>query len=372
MAEYSRLAKGNFISSGQAQVINLPFQPDYVRFTNYTLANTNATSQNVISAFWDVSMGQGQAVIQGYNATPALIYDVVSSGGISTFSAGQLLQYGPSISVTGGITKSATTPQITSTAHGLSTGQWVVFQNLYQTSSTGMQQIAGIPFQVTVTGANTFTINWNNNGSNYTAITGSGFNNAAAFKQILYPSLYVPGVAFIGGISGSVVTTTAAHNYQVGQQVAFHIPPVWGPSQLNALPDNVIPGQPVYYYVTAVTLNTFTIANAPSYNAFNPNQPFSSFPGEQFPQVVAVGDVNSGGWQYNGGNLYPSPQLYNNSNSLSSSINGPAIQGAFINNTSQGFIIGIGPGRVLTTAVLVGASTNQIFWEAVLHDYSVN
>ena len=85
MAEYSRIAKGHFTSTGSAQVVNLPFQPDRVELLNYSVANANATSQGIARAFWDVSMGQGQAVIEGYNATPALIFDTISFAKSSVF-----------------------------------------------------------------------------------------------------------------------------------------------------------------------------------------------------------------------------------------------------------------------------------------------
>ena len=38
MAEYSRIAKGSFVSTGASKVINLPFKPDYVEMWNYTAA----------------------------------------------------------------------------------------------------------------------------------------------------------------------------------------------------------------------------------------------------------------------------------------------------------------------------------------------
>lgn len=384
MAEYSRLAKGHFTSTGYAQMVNLPFQPDYVRFTNYTLANTNATSQNIISAFWDVSMGQGQAVVQGYNATPALIYDVVSSGGISSFAANQLLQYGPLVllgaSGGAGIAKTSGTvlTVTTAAAHGLQPGDWVTFQNLYETSSTGMQQIAGIPFQVQAANftSTVFQVAWLGNASNLTAIDTSA-TGAAGFKKILFPTLYEPGACFPYTItvSGGVgtVTCTAPHNFQVGQQIAFRIPSVYGAQNLNELPDPLIPGQPNYYYVASVPSATqFTFANAPVLSsAYVVNATFASFPGLDFAQCVAVGDVNSGGYPYSGGALYPAPSLYTNL-SAASTVNGPAIQGAYVNNTSQGFVIGAGAGRVLTTGSLVGASGNVIYWEALLHDYSYN
>ena len=387
MAEYSRFAKGHFTSTGNSQVVNLPFIPDRVEFVNYTLANTNATSQNVISAQWDVSMGQGQAVIQGYNTTPTLIYDVVATNGISTFSAGQLLQYGPTYQYsnsgnpTFAISQHATAPVVTTSAnHGLATGNVVIFENLYQTTTTGMTQICGIPFTVTVTGATTFTINWNTNQSTYAAFDSStATGHAGSWKQVLYPYLYAPSQAVISAINTStnVVTTTSAHNFQVGQEVAFRIPSIWGSTQLNSLPDIQIPGSPIYFYVTAATQNTFTVAgNLSAVTAYN-----SNFNGSAviptgawtFAQVVAVGDVNSGGTAFSGGALYPSPNVFNGSGtSAVPTINGPAILGSFINNTSQGFIIGAGAGRVLTTASLVGANTNVIYWRASIADYAFN
>src|ERR1051326_2625261 len=164
MAEYSRLAKGKFVSNGAAKIINLPFKPDYVEFVNYT---ATATSQNVVGAKWWEEMGQGFALQMGYNATPALIQDRVVANGISTFSAGQLLQFGPTLSISG-ITKADPAVVTTTANHNLSSGDVVMFQGLFQSSTTGMPQINGIPFTVTVTGATTFTIPWNTNQSNYT------------------------------------------------------------------------------------------------------------------------------------------------------------------------------------------------------------
>jgi hypothetical protein len=382
MAEYSRIAKGHFTSNGFAQVVNLPFQPDAVQFWNYTAANTNATSQNIVSAYWDVSMGQGQAVVEGYNATPALIYDVVSTNGISTFAAGQLLQYGPLNGHgqgTSDFSITAASPSVVTVAagHGLQTGNVIVFENLYQTSTTGMQQMAGIPMTVTVTNSTTFSVNWNSSGSNYTAFnTATSTNNLGTWKQVLYPYLYAPNQAVITAINTStnVVTTAAAHNFHTGQEIAFRIPQVWGSTQLNSLPDVLIPGSPLYYYVIAVTQNTFTVSTSLSaVTAFNANQPFAS-QGRTFAQVVAVGDVNTGGTLISAGSpLYPSPNVYQGYGTTDTpTINGPAILGSFVNNTAQGFIIGAGAGRVLTTGVLVGANTNVIYWRAYLSDMAVN
>jgi hypothetical protein len=71
--------------------------------------------------------------------------------------------------------------------------------------------------------------------------------------------------------------------------------------------------------------------------------------------MVAVGDVNTGGLAISSGSaLYPSPVV----NGVST-INGPAISGAFVNNTRQGFIIG---------AAIAGSLNNVLYYRAYLHD----
>lgn len=376
MTEYSRMAKGRFVSTGARQIINLPFQPDYVEFINYTAANTAATSQNIPQAWWDINMGQGFAVVEGYNATPALIYDTVTTNGISTFSAGQLLQFGAAQNVTT-ITKASPAVVTATSAHGLASGDVVIFSNLYQTATTGMQQITEIPFTVTVTGATTFTIPWNTNQSNYTAYDIATATVQGTFKKVLYPYLYAPGVNIITAVTTGTTTTvdtTSAHNFVVGQEVAIRVPTLWGTTQLNSLPNTTIPGSPIYGYVVSVTdYNTVIInINSTGFTTFNSNQTFASVPGLSYAQILAVGDVNTGGVPISSGSaLYPPPFTRPIGTTTVNTINGPAIQGAYFNNTSQGFIIGNGAGTVLTTASLVGATSDVILWRAYLHDMSI-
>lgn len=391
MTEYSRMAKGNYTVTGgvfgtsapDAKIINLPFKPDYVELINYTQAAT-PTEKGIPFAYWDASVVSVPApgpvtvlsptIVQRFNATPVLTTDVISSNGISVFSAGQLLQYGPSQPATT-ITK-ANPAQVTSAAHGLTSGDVVIFQNLYQTATTGMQQIAGIPFTITVVDANNFTIPWNTDQSNYTAIAAAGLNGAATFKKVLYPYLYFPGVSFISAITlGSTTTifTTHAHNLVVGQEVAFRVPTIWGTQQLNSLPNTTIPGSPIYGYVVAVTDYRTVVVNINSsaYTAFNSNQAFANYPGEFWPQMVAVGDVNTGGVQISAGSaLYPPPYYSPIGTTRVNTINGPAIQGAYVNNTAQGFIIGRGASVGVATAFLGGAVGDIVEWRAYLHDMS--
>jgi hypothetical protein len=376
MAEYSRLASGKVISTGGATTVVVPFIPNYIEISNQTRAVAGA---GVTRAWWETDMGQGAAFLNVFGTGEEYIDAIggTSSGGqvngtgFQTIQAGLSLQYGPVYMHTGStdfsISKAAAALVTTTTAHNLVSGNVVIFQNLAQTSTTGMQQIAGIPFVVTVTGAMTFTIPWNTNQSNYTAFnTASSTNNVGSFKQVLYPDLYVPGVSFVSAITlgaTTTIVTTAPHNCLVGQEVAFRIPSAWGTTQLNSLPNVLIPGSPIYGYVVAVTNSTTVVVNINSaaYTAFNSNQPYASYSGEKFPQMVAVGDVNTGGLPISAGSqLYPSPQVFNGTSTAAvNTINGPAIQGAYINATYQGFIIGAG---------VSGTAADVIYWRAYMHD----
>jgi len=375
MAHYSTLVSGQVTSLGGSTPVVLPFVPNFIEIENKT---RQVAGSGITSARWYTDMGQGAASANLFG-TGEVYIDVVggtSSGGqtngtgFSTLSGGIALQYGP-VNQHGGspvsdfqISKAASAGITTVGNHGLVTGNVVVFSNLAQTSTTGMQQIAGIPFAITVTGATTFTIPWNTNQSNYTAFnTATSTNNVGSFKQVLFPALYVPGTNVISAITTgatTLVTTTTPHNFSVGQEVAFRIPASWGTTQLNSLPNALIPGSPIYGFVTVVNSSTQVTVNIVStgFTAFNSNQTFAAFPGEKFPQIVAVGDINSGSLLSN----FTSPSIFNGYNGLTTAtqtINGPAIAGAYINGTFQGFIIGSG---------VAGSTSDVIFWRAYLHD----
>lgn len=384
MTEYSRMAKGNFTATGTSQVINLPFIPDYVELWNYSNIKTAAT-HSTTRAWWDVNLLDGAnnpTMIELYSAaTTATVFDTIQTSGISTFSAGQLLQYGPAYQHTGStdfsISKAAAAVVTTTTNHGLVSGQVVVFEGLFQSATTGMPQLNGIPFTVTVLSPTTFSIPWNTNQTNYTAFnTATNTGNIGSYKQVLYPYLYFPGTTFISAITTgatTTITTTDAHNLREGQEVAFRVPTAWGTTQLNSLPNSLVPGSPIYGYVISVTnYNTVVVnINSTAYTAFNSNQTVASLPGLSYPQIVGVGDVNTGGPAISAGSsLYPPLFTEPFGTTQVNTINGPGIRGAFANNTSQGFVIGSGLAAVDGTATLI-ANTNIVYWHAYAHDIAL-
>lgn len=367
MAEYSRLARGSFTTAATpvVQIVPLPFQPTRVHLRNLTAYSAPAQFA-VTQAWWDVAQAQGTASLEYISAAAApwnVAVDSVATGGISTYSAGLALQLGPQLQIAS-ISKANPAVVTTASANGLSTGQVVILEGLYESSTTGMPQLSNIPFVITVTSPTTFTIPFNTNQSNYTALSASP--TGAYVRQVTNPALYVPGDVFISSLTLSgtyvVVNTTSNHNYVVGQEIAFRIPSLFASTQLNSLPNNTIPGSPIYYYVSAVTSNTqFTCtALSAGVTALNTNQTVASVPGLSWPQVVAVGDVNTGGTPYSGGSLYPSPSFPTFSGGVPT-INGPAISGAFVNNTSQGFVVGLGIGVVQPLALLLTPSSTYVY-----------
>lgn len=344
--EYDKMAQGSVISLGATGVtpVILPFIPTRISISNPTRATAVA---GVVKAWWDIEMGSGAAMLTTVVAGPADGTSYITSAtgtGFTPFVANLSQQYGPSVAITT-ITQAATPLVTTTTPHGLVSGDVVIFNNLITTATTGMQQLTNIPFVVTVTGANTFTFAFNNTGGMFVAYNIAVPGTTQAFmKKILYPFLYYPGSSAIAAIAlgaTTVVTTTDQHNFTVGQEVAFRIPSVWGTAELNSLPNVGLPGSPRYGFVTIVNSPTQVTVNINStgFTAFTAPT-VAQNRGVAYPQIVAVGDNNTGSLLFG---------------SNSNTINGPAISGAYLNNTSMGFWIGSG---------VSGTAGDTIIWEA--------
>lgn len=378
MAEYSRIARGNFTATGTASTaasryINIPFQPDFVELWNYTNIKAGPVDNKMCRAWWDSGLIDGSnnpTMIELYNASGVTAFDVIATGGLTTFAAGLMLQYGTTLGVTA-ITKASQAVVTTASAHGYNIGDTVILQNVAIGTTNDMILLNDVPFTIVSIGSTTtFTINWNTNQTNYTALSAQ---TVPTVKKVLYPFLYLPEDNVISAITPGATTTVATtmyHNFEVGQEIAFRIPAQWGTTQLNSLPNTTIPGSPIYYYVTSVTDNwTFVCtANSTSYTAFNTNPSSPSIVGLTYPQVLAVGDVNTGGNTITAGSpLYPSPQFPTSTNRVPT-INGPAIRGAFVNNTAQGFFIGTGTATTNTSAYLMETG-DIVYWQAYLFDF---
>lgn len=355
--EYDRQAQGQVTSLGGATPVMLPFIPTHLEISN----PARATAVNgVTRAWWEIAMGNGAAMLTTTVAGPTdgTSYIAAATGtGFSAFIAYASNLYGPVVPITTVTAGAAPTVIVCPNPHNLITGDVVVFTHLNQTATTGMQGLSGIPWVVTYVNANNFSINIDTAaGATFftTYNSGTAIDGLGSCKKILYPFLYAPGVADISAIvlgAQTTVTTTSPHNFVVGQQVAFRIPAPYGTVQLNSLPNITIPGSPVYGYVTAVNSAVQIVVNINStgYTAFTYPLTAQVIAGLGAAQILAVGDNNSGSNQFG----YQSPIIPTFGGAHT--INGPAIAGAYLNNSAMGFIIGSG---------VAGTAGDQIMWRA--------
>ena len=134
-----------------------------------------------------------------------------------------------------------------------------------------------------------------------------GYNPPLIFGPIapennppINPQYYVPSLLDISALTlgpTTLVTTTVTHNYVVGQLVRLLISQLYGSFQLNEQEA----------YVIAIPAPNQVILNLNSLNA----NPFVANPtsGTTQPQIVAVGDVNTGNinaqGRFNNGTFIP-------------------------------------------------------------------
>jgi hypothetical protein len=197
-----------------------------------------------------------------------------------------------------------------------------------------------------VTDANTFTIPWNTNQSNYTALSTP---LSGTVSKVLYPNGFMPGVSFVSNItngSTTLVSCTGPHNLSLGSLVKFRIPEKWSAYEFNDV-TGVVQSIPS---LTSFVVNVDSLL----FSSLNTNVSVSNAIGLSFPQVVCVGDINTGNNPYAVGNTYPGP-LFNGVPTL----NGPSIEGSFKNRLVQGMLF----------SKNAFSANDVLYWEAVLHDF---
>jgi len=340
---YSKILRGTFTSTGVNKPLYLPMKPDSIQIWNKTKWN-NTTNNTGVSAIGFAEDAAGAGYVTASNGTTWL-GKTLTTGAFTFFSAGSPA-FGATKALATTFVTQANPAVVTSTAHGYQTGDVVL---LYGT--TGMLQVAGIPYTITKTGADTFTIPVDSSG--FAAAATAGF-----VKQVLYPDLYIPELCYITSITKAakaVITTSFNHNFVVGQQVGFTVPSAWGMTQMDSSvyvqSSNGIPQQA---YVTAVTASTITVnIDSTAFTTFAYPTSATAGLGLTFPQVYAIGDQNTGYSLNSSGQV---PYL-----GVTNGIIG--IPGSFATNTRQGVIVGTGDGTTI-----IHANNDVIAWRAMFPD----
>jgi hypothetical protein len=307
MSNYTDSYEGFYTATGAATNIVLPFLPSSVEvFIQGSGAGDNwnsvANPGIVKRAWWFNGMAAGTALaVQNTNGAATDQSVFLATGGISAVEVGETT-LGPPL--TGSGISMANPAVVTITNHGLSTGDSVLLEG-----TTGMLQVVGFVFQITRTGANTFTIPLNTSGFAAAA-------TAVVARKVIYPDLYKPSAKFVSAITSAtsaVVTTTSAHNFLVGERVRLIVPDFFGMSQIDGVAGEV----------TAITTTTVTLdINSSAFTAFAFPTSGAVASGYTQPQIIPDSITGSSLWPQAVGAAYTSTAF--RGFSLGSAVAGPS------------------------------------------------
>ena len=161
---------------------------------------------------------------------------------------------------------------------------WLLATPLGLWGATGLTQLNGRLFTVTVLSGTTFSINVDT--SNATSFPAPG---AGGFVQKLFPgagTVWQPRATIVTGISqasAAIVQTSAAHNYSVGDYVRLYVPAAYGMVQANT----------VLVKITAIPTSTSftTDLNTSAFTAFKWAVQATGQAKVQYAQAVPVGET---------------------------------------------------------------------------------
>jgi hypothetical protein len=123
-----------------------------------------------------------------------------------------------------------------------------------------------------------------------TTLTGVISYPIPAYSNVpIEAQFYQPSQFFISNIvlgPTTIVTTTVSHNYVIGQEIRLIIPPYSGCRQLNGQSGFVIS----IPSANQVEVNIYSLGGDSFTSSVLPNQ----------PQILAIGDINSGQTNTNG------------------------------------------------------------------------
>lgn len=215
-----------------------------------------------------ITLVEAMAPNNAVATVPVVSYGIVTANGITGYNGANaspgVNALGFGATVTGGALSKANPAQLTSTAHGLQTGDQIMITGPF-TAATAMNQLGGLIFSVTVTASNTVTIPIDTSAANFTATT------VTTWRKVVTPAYYYPQNATITGITAAnpiVITTSTNHGLTVGQQIRIRVPSVYGMTQANNLTG----------VITAKTATTITVGSIDS----------SAFTAFAWPATTAV------------------------------------------------------------------------------------
>lgn len=258
------LLTGSFTTpaaGNSAQVLKLPFIPDEFEIwvqgdSSGSVWTGNGTPGSVKWARWDKSMVPGTALCQANTAGAATVTNTfLATGGITPVQSKANL-FGPSVAGTG-VTNANPAVMTLTPANAYLTGSVVVLQQ-----TTGAFQLAGIPWYLTSTGANTYTL-----GNSFDASAfGAAATNVVA-KEVLFPYAFTPYVSYIVKLtlgSTTTVQTSMPHGLVAGGVARLLVPEVWGSSQISGQYGTILSVADQFTFTIAIDSSAATAFTFPT------------------------------------------------------------------------------------------------------------
>lgn len=221
--------QGSFTSTGVGVKINVPSSVDYFKVQNLTqLATQQATGRGVMFEWYGNGLVAADNAIEWKktNSTDALNMVLATSGGFTYVQTSPVVEAQAANAITA-IT--AASPAVVTQTNTYSEGDIVRIYN-----TTGMLQIAGMPFQISsVSGSGYTLIGLRAAGFAAPATAGNTrriSKNAAVDPEILY-------ITEITKATSAVVRTSVDPTayYVVGMKIRFSVPSSFGMTEINGL-----------------------------------------------------------------------------------------------------------------------------------------
>lgn len=235
---------GTFTSDGAGKKINLPASADYMEVFNLTklaAVNPNAVT---ISRWYGQAFGAAASPAGGGVKTVKTTADLTStysSGGFTYVTVAPQIEAQAANAITA-IT--AANPAVVSQVNSYSDGDIV-----YLYGTTGMLQIAGMPFQISSSSGAGYTL-LGLNASGFAAPATAGYTRrvskyAAVDPQFLY-------ITAISKAAQAVVTLSVDPDpyYVVGNKLHFSVPSSFGMTQMDQLTGTIVDVDSATYSVT--------------------------------------------------------------------------------------------------------------------------
>lgn len=224
MAVLDHYVQGSFTADGNAHIINIPSDVDFMEVENQTRIITPQAGTGV-KFRWMRGFASGAAIQEATDGAGVLTISGLSSGGFSLVNTAD--PQTPGAQLSGTAISNAAIPIASSAATtGVSNGSIVELYNV-----TGGKQFEGMQFTVDSVVANT----------SFRLVYAPQIVAATTFNYRVIPNQaqYYPRRLFITKITqaaSAVVTFSVTHNLTVGQRLVFgNIPSMYGMTQMSGL-----------------------------------------------------------------------------------------------------------------------------------------